>query len=473
MRGAAVRGSGEGGGASGRMHNVVFALLSFEGPDRYSHAGGLGSRATEMSHALATLGLETHLFFVGDPHLPGHEVSNGGKLHLHRWCQWISAHHPGGVYDGEEGKLTDWNVSIPRWLESDLIGQALERGKHVVVIGEEWHTAGTLINIHEILVRRGWQNRVHLLWNANNTFSFHRVDWGRLRKAATCMTVSRYMKHVMWRYSVDARVVPNGISSSWLTLPDARHIKELAALFTGRVALVKLARWDPDKRWDMAVEAVADMKRAGLRPLFIGRGGREPHGKEVLAGAAHQGLTVTHTHIHGGDLPALTAALRPLLGADMIMLETHLTQEQRQGLYHTADAVLANSGIEPFGLVGLEAMACEGIALVGSTGEDYATHGHDAISVQSAIPQEIVRRVAALHRDRAAALTLRAQARLTAALYTWDAVLRRVLLPFLEELGVPIVPDAPPPRAPEPPMDSPNGNGRRPAPMQETPATQR
>ena len=461
------------------MHNVVFVLLSFEGPDRYSHSGGLGSRVTEMSHALATLGMETHLFFIGDPHLPGHEVSHDGNLHLHRWCQWISAHHPGGVYDGEEGKLTDWNDSLPRWLESDLIGQALERGKHVVVLGEEWHTASTLINIHAMLVRRGWRDRVHLLWNANNTFSFHRVDWDGLRQAATCTTVSRYMKHVMWRYGVDARVLPNGISASWLTLPNARHIDELAALLTGRVALLKVARWDPDKRWDMAVDAVAEMKRAGLRPLFLARGGREPHGKDVLARASRQGLIVTATEIHGGDLPALTAALRPVLAADMIMLETHLTQEQRQGLYHTADAVLANSGIEPFGLVGLEAMACGGIALVGSTGEDYATHGHDAISVQTSIPQEIVRRMAALHHDHKAALTLRAQARLTAALYTWEAVNRRVLLPFLEELGVPLTPDAPPPPQAQPPAATddpprtPSVNGRPRAPSQKNPISRR
>ena len=56
------------------MSNVTFALLSFEGPDPYSRAGGLGSRVTEMSSALAAMGLETHLFFIGDPDLPGHEV---------------------------------------------------------------------------------------------------------------------------------------------------------------------------------------------------------------------------------------------------------------------------------------------------------------------------------------------------------------------------------------------------------------
>ena len=75
-----------------------FHILSFEGPDGYARAGGIASRITGLSEALAEAGFETHLWFVGDPHLPGHE--NRGPLSLHRWCQWISHYHPAGVYDG-------------------------------------------------------------------------------------------------------------------------------------------------------------------------------------------------------------------------------------------------------------------------------------------------------------------------------------------------------------------------------------
>ena len=65
----------------------VFLLLSFEGPDPYSRAGGLGSRVSGLASALAEEGYETHLFYVGAPDLPGHELGCDGKLHLHRWCQ--------------------------------------------------------------------------------------------------------------------------------------------------------------------------------------------------------------------------------------------------------------------------------------------------------------------------------------------------------------------------------------------------
>ncbi|HKE10895.1 MAG TPA: hypothetical protein VKE73_04940, partial [Myxococcota bacterium] len=73
--------------AVGPSATMQFHVLSFEGPDGYSRAGGIASRIEGLAQGLAGLGFETHLWFVGDPALPGHE--SHGTLHLHRWCQWI------------------------------------------------------------------------------------------------------------------------------------------------------------------------------------------------------------------------------------------------------------------------------------------------------------------------------------------------------------------------------------------------
>ena len=62
---------------------MQFHILAFEGPDEYSRAGGIASRVTGLSRSLAECGFETHLWFVGDPEQPGHEVR--GNSHLHRW----------------------------------------------------------------------------------------------------------------------------------------------------------------------------------------------------------------------------------------------------------------------------------------------------------------------------------------------------------------------------------------------------
>ena len=118
--------------------DVVFCLLSFEGPDRYSMAGGRGVRVTHLADALADLGFETHLLFIGDPRAAGREERRGGRLTLHRWCQWISAYHGAGVYDGEESKLNDFNDSAPRFIVDEVIRPALLRGKVPVILAEEW-----------------------------------------------------------------------------------------------------------------------------------------------------------------------------------------------------------------------------------------------------------------------------------------------------------------------------------------------
>ncbi len=419
-----------------KLGDKTFVVLSFEGPDRYSHAGGLGSRVTGLSRSLGAMGFETHLFFIGDPDLPGHEQRENGKLHLHRWCQWISRYHPGGVYDGEEEKCNDWNESLPPWLVSQLLGPKLASGGTVILLAEEWQTTSVVLTLHDMLVRLGWRDRVHLLWNANNIFGFHRIPWAALRDAATITTVSRYMKYMMWRYGVDARVIPNGVPEEWLQAGDHHAYLSFSKLFRDRLTLVKVARWDPDKRWGMAVGAVAIMKRLGLRPLLLARGGQEEHGREVLTMATQQGLRVAAVRWTGYAAHALTEAIAPAVDADMLVLEDYLSEEQRQPLFRVAGAVLANSGIEPFGLVGLETMAVGGVAFVGCTGEDYVTHRHDAISLQTSDPGEIVYNAVYLRTFADAAGRLRRAAKRSAARYSWEAVIPRVLLPSLDELSI-------------------------------------
>ncbi|MBM3933828.1 MAG: glycosyltransferase [SAR202 cluster bacterium] len=420
------------------MGEVTFVVVSFEGPDHYSCGGGLGSRVTELTQVLSRMGFETHLFFIGEPYLSGHETLENGKLVLHRWCQWISRYHPAGVYDGEEAKLADWDKSLPSWMETELLAKKVEEGGQVMVMAEEWQTATAVINLAEVVRKRGWQDNVKVLWNANNTFSFHRINWDSLKSSCTVTTVSRYMKHEMWKYGVDARVLPNGIADEWLDPIDRRSVSQLSALLWNRLSLLKVARWDPDKRWLMAADAAAELKRMGLRPLLLARGGVENHKLEVLARIREHGMRTAPVHWSGQEPGAMIEANAPAINADVIDFQVYLSMAQRKVLYRAVDAVLANSGIEPFGLVGLETMVVGGIAFVGSTGEDYATPGYDAVSIQSADPKEIVHHASYLyqHRYGEIATKMRRMARRSAAKYTWRAVIDRVLLPFLSEIGL-------------------------------------
>jgi glycosyltransferase involved in cell wall biosynthesis len=409
---------------------ATFVLLCFEGPDSYCRAGGLSARVSGLACALAAEGYETHLFFIGAPELPGHEVSGGGRLHLHRWCQWISHYHPGGVYDGEEGKLYDWNDSLPAWLERELMPGLAARGEPVVVVGEEWHTSQTIAILSRRARERGWDN-LRFYWNANNTFGFDRIAWYELADAATITTVSRFMKHKMWACGVDARVIPNGIAGEWLTPCDRTAVSALRRIADGRLLLSKVARWDPNKRWLMAVDAVGALKARGVQTLFVARGGIEDHGREVLERARSSGLSVSRIACEDQSAGALCRAMRNAPSGDILFVESPLSRHQLQCLYRASDGVLANSGIEPFGLVGLEAMASGGVSFLGATGEDYATPGHDAVSLQTADPGELVERLLYLREHPEVAVRLRHEARRTAARYTWPQVIRTHIAPML------------------------------------------
>lgn len=93
---------------------MQYHILSFDGPDPYSTVGGLETRVSGLTHALADLGIDTHLWFVGDPDQPPHEARAG--VHLHRWCQWLSTDRRGGVYHGEHEKAVDYATSLPPYL---------------------------------------------------------------------------------------------------------------------------------------------------------------------------------------------------------------------------------------------------------------------------------------------------------------------------------------------------------------------
>src|SRR5580704_19720442 len=202
------------------------ALLSFEGPDRYASVGGLATRVTSLARALGESDVETELLFVGDPDAPNSEFF-APNVTLRRWCQWISAYHRRNVYDGEEGKVNDYKESVPRFLIDDTIARAHAAGERVLVIAEEWQTAEALTNLDFMLRARGQRDSVTLLWNANNTYGFGRIDWGALQRAAAITTVSKYMKFELAQAGVPALVIPNGIDEALLDGPPAATVERL------------------------------------------------------------------------------------------------------------------------------------------------------------------------------------------------------------------------------------------------------
>jgi alpha-amylase len=272
--------------------------------------------------------------------------------------------------------------------------------------------------------------RCVLLWNANNLMSSHRMNWGRLDDVAQITTVSRYMKHRMWELGVNPLVTPNGIPGELLQPVDPERTLALRKILDPdgeAVLLFKLGRFDPAKRWLMAIEAAALLKAKGYRVVFPLSGGIEPHGAEVLGRARELGLSVADVNGQPASWDALLALLHAAPPADLYNLRFFMTQAMLRPFYAAADAVLANSGHEPFGLVGLEAMAAGGVVFTGTTGEEYAFAGQSAFTLDTHLPEEIVSGVLALREDPARAKRMRLAARQHAALFTWDVVSEALL----------------------------------------------
>lgn len=412
---------------------MQFHILSFEGPDEYARAGGIASRITGLSEVLAAAGFETHLWFVGDPHLPGHETR--GQLQLHRWCQWISLYYPAGVYDGEEGKRADYAASLPPFLLYEVLLPHLQRGGRAVVLAEEWHTVNAVLHLDWLLRGAAVRHQVAIFWNANNTFSFERIAWDRLATAAVITTVSRYMKHLMWERGVDPLVIPNGLTADALAPPDRKAVAALRARLRHRTVLSKVARWDPDKRWLLAIQTVRVLKAQGWQPLLIARGGMEAHGAEVLAAAGAAGLRVVERASPTWGVRDLLQALDGVDEADLVHLRTPLDPVSCRVLFRGAAAVLANSGREPFGLVGLETMAAGGVACTGCTGEDYVVPGQNALVLETTDPWEFVDLFRELRANPAQERALRRAGRATAEQYAWPHIVQRLLLPRLHHVA--------------------------------------
>lgn len=411
--------------------NTLFVLLCFEGPDVYSTAGGLGTRVTELSEALATQGYATHLIFIGDPARPAVEARADGRLILKRWSQWVSKYYPNGVYDGEEQKLYDFNDSVPYHIYNEIVRPAVHEGKLVVIMGEDWHTAEAMYRTSDLLHWFGIRQRVLMLWNLNSLMSLHRINWGRLNFIATLCTVSKYMKHKMWDLGVNPLVIPNGIPARYLEAVDAATVERLQSIArqgdNKRLFLFKIGRFDPDKRWIMAIDAAARLKHSGHPVTLFVRGGIEPHGAEVLGRAYNLGLSIRDVVAQRPNLAQCIDAIEQAGPADIYNLRFFLPEEFVRTTYAAADATLANSGHEPFGLVALEVMAASGIAVTGSTGEDYAVSFENAIVTETNDPDEIVGYLLYLQRHPEEQERIRQNAQNTAQQFLWDRVIENLL----------------------------------------------
>ena len=268
--------------------NTMFVVLCFEGPDDYSMAGGLGDKITRLTGTLADMGFAVHHIFIGDPEMDGKEIRKDGNLVLHRWCQWISESHRGGVYDGEEWKLDDFAKSAPLFVVQDLVQPAISAGKLVVILGEEWQTAEAMCCIHDLLQIYRLRDRAVMFWNANEIYGFEQIDWDYLSHNITITVVSEYMKQIMLKRGINPVVLPNGIPEALLEEVDKADVSQMREVLGTETIFTKVARRREDGGWKPAVRAIHNLNTLGERSRLLAHPAMESDRQKI----AHQANSI-------------------------------------------------------------------------------------------------------------------------------------------------------------------------------------
>jgi glycosyltransferase involved in cell wall biosynthesis len=187
----------------------------------------------------------------------------------------------------------------------------------------------------------------------------------------------------------------------------------------------KMARWEAEKGWMQTLDALQILHDRGERAMLVARsGGPTNSGDALSAEVNRRGMTVADVRDETAVLPSVAAAART--GTAVVNLRFGVREPLARALYAAADGVLANSISEPFGLVGLEAMAAGGIVYTGGTGEDYAVAGHNAMVLETLDPEELVARADWLAARPDLRQRLRRNGRATARRFVWDKVVNEL-----------------------------------------------
>jgi glycosyltransferase involved in cell wall biosynthesis len=282
------------------------------------------------------------------------------------------------------------------------------------------------MDLSDLLHASGIRRRTVQFWNANNAYSFERIDWNRLAFTNTITAVSRYMRAIIRARGADALVIPNGIPLRLVNRRPELGAGRFRASMPDRVLFFKMARWEKEKGWSQALDALRTLKQNGMPATLIARSGGPSGGRSALREAVAQRSL---SYVSAASEPGLHAQLPDLARSpvDVVDLRFGVNEELAAQLFQASDGVLANSVSEPFGLVGLEAMAAGGVVYTGGTGEDYAVSGKNAVVLETTDAREIARRSVQLSEQPEVGARLRRAARRTARSYTWEKVVKMLV----------------------------------------------
>jgi len=400
---------------------TAVVLLSFEGPDRYARKGELGASMDGLSTAFADAGFETTLIFVGDPDAPAEEdraTPSGGTRHLVRWSQRISRYYPDGPYEEEEARVHDYTEAVPAYIAGlDAVSRLSDaQGASrpgLLVLAHEWQTSGALLGLNALLRQRGQRRRALLVWTLRDSLNLGRVDLGALSRSVTVTTVSRHLKHELWKHGLDPITLPPGLAPESFAAPAPATPQKAEVLAAGRLLIFapRVPMW-----WRVAVcDAIATLKRLGRRPLLV-------TADDIVVSAVASALTVAAYGEAGVPAPG---------AADVLIAARSLDQAATRELYAAATATLLLADSDATATALLQTMAEGAVVVTDGAMSDPLIAYQNGVALETRASAELVTVLLELDRDPEHLAAIRRIARSTAEGYDWS----RTLSTYLVKLG--------------------------------------
>ena len=369
-------------------------MLSWEYPPRT--VGGLARHAYELTRSLVKKGVRVDLLTARENQLPVEENMEGVQVFR------VDPYH------GDPGGFPAWVMRLNMAL--------LEKGSALA----SWQDYD-LLHAHDWLVAyaaRGLKHAFKLPLLA----TIHATEHGRNQGLHN--DLQRYISDVEWWLTFEAwkviccslymerelvkvfqlprdkiRVIYNGIRLDELNAPAGAEKKRLQFAQPGEKIIFFVGRLVREKGVDTLLEAASML--VGYNIPF----------KLIIAGKGPEGDYLRHKTWKMGL-------------QDRVLFTGYINDEDKNLIYHLADAAVFPSLYEPFGIVALESMAAQTPALVSDVGgfEEIVKHDLDGLKFYAGDAASLTSQLVRLFNENELALRLRDNGLQKARQFSWEEI---------------------------------------------------
>lgn len=337
------------------------AMFSWEYPPK--SVGGLAQHVYDLTNAMSNIGVDVHLFTLGEPGIPEYERVNGVKVY----------------------RVNPYNVSSPdfnTWvsqLNVAMLEKAIpvfnELGGFNIIHGHDWlvaYAVRALKHAYRIplvaTIHATEYGRNHGLHNDSQRH-ISDVEWWLSYESWQVICCSHYMegelKYVFQIPDDKLSVIPNGVDPENYVQKN-NHISRNNFAAPNEKIVFYVGRLVREKGVQVLLDSAPDILS------------RVPNTKFVIAGK-------------GPYLKDLQDQANRMRITDRIYFTGYIDDYTRNSLYSWSDVAVFPSLYEPFGIVALEAMAARTPVIVSDTGglSEIVVHNVDGLKAYCGNPKSL------------------------------------------------------------------------------------